>query len=129
MEIISRPFNGENYWRKKGYTLLNGAAPRRKIRVVQVTGGSEGRRRKKRFWRLRKPLTVLVKKMTLKKLWRKFKEEYVNFMMRLSGEFAGRSEFMRKRIDPDKGGINDFERRLVLEIYRSLATSRGVSEF
>lgn len=136
MEIISRPFNGENYWKKKGYSLLNGATvPRRKIKVVQVAGGGVGeeRRRRKRLWRLRKA----PKLMTPKSMWRKFKEGYVKFMLSLSGDVDGESGFTAKRITSAgklrlpsaKHDATDFERRLVLEIYKSLATSRGVSEF
>ncbi|MCV2423761.1 hypothetical protein LNV47_24570, partial [Paucibacter sp. DJ4R-1] len=123
MEIISRPFNGRNYWKKNGYTLLNGADnTHRKIQVVQIGGGEAARRPEKRVWRLKKARKVLVR-LSPKRLWVKLREGYINMMLRVAGDVGrlnGGADFMGKRIPRGrevKGGrhrknrVDDFEAR------------------
>ena len=140
MERISRPFNGKNYWRKKGYNLLDGAAlPRRTTQVVQIKGDGG---KPRRLWRLKRAPKLgysYLKKMVRspKKLWLKFKEGYINMMLRLAGDMGhinGGGLFEKKRISQARKvplkykNMEEFEARLVLEIYKSLSTSKGLSE-
>ncbi|GAB4827926.1 hypothetical protein Ancab_034810 [Ancistrocladus abbreviatus] len=141
MEIISRPFNGRNYWRRRGYKLLDGATTtnKRKLQVVKLRG-DDSSSSPSRFWRLKKaPIKLRRLKMIFcspKSLWNKFKDGYINMMLRLAGEvgyLTAGSAFQAKRITkarkvPIKYSNEEFESRLVMEIYRALSTSRGLSE-
>lgn len=139
MERISRPFNGKNYWKKKGYNLLDGAAEtKRNIQVVKFNGESNNStKRLRRFWRIRKSLKFRSLKKLIwspKKLWSTFKNGYINMMLRMAGGVNGGSEFERKRISQARQlqvkykSQDEFEARLVLEIYKALRTSKGLSE-
>ncbi|GAB2300067.1 hypothetical protein Dimus_034108 [Dionaea muscipula] len=137
MEIISRPFDGKRYWNKKGYTLLDGAtATKRKIQVVKIKGKKLPSGGLSRFWKIKRVprLRLISSAYSPKTLWKRFKDGYVNMMLRLGGGAAG-GEFQGKRISEARQlrvkykNPEEFEARLVLEIYRSLSTSRGVSEF
>ncbi|XP_057523492.1 uncharacterized protein LOC130803309 [Amaranthus tricolor] len=143
MDKISRnQFNGKNYWRKKGYNLLDGVENKRKIQVVKINGGDDGGGSKfRRFWRVKKGLKFkgYFKKIFLspKKVWNKFKDGYVNMMLKMAGEVGkvnGGSEFERKKISQARQvrvkykNQQEFEARLVIEIYKALQTSKGVSE-
>ncbi|KAL2896277.1 Asparagine--tRNA ligase [Bienertia sinuspersici] len=142
MDIISKPFNGRNYWRKKGYTLLDGASDiKRNIQVVKFDGEKNNTRKSlRRFWRVKRGLKFRGLKKVIwspKKLWSKFKNGYVNMMLKMAGEVGqidGGSEFEKKRVSQAKQvqvkykNQEEFEARLVIEIYKSLRTSKGVSE-
>ncbi|KAL9231308.1 hypothetical protein vseg_006550 [Gypsophila vaccaria] len=139
MEKISKPFNGKNYWNNKGYNLLDGAVQvRRTIPVIQIRGSKVSTT--KRFWRIkRSPKLVRLKKVNFspKHLWQKFKNGYINMMLKMTGDTGkinGGTEFGRKRISQARNvqvkykNFDEFEARIVLEIYRSLSTSKGLSE-
>ncbi|XP_021754995.1 uncharacterized protein LOC110720301 [Chenopodium quinoa] len=144
MEKISRPFNGSNYWKKNGYNLLDGASEtKRNIQVVKIKGGSNDSttRNFRRFWRIKKTLKFKSLRKTIthtpKKLWHTFKNGYVNMMLKIAGgvgQIDGGVEFENKRISQAKHfkikykNQDDFEARLVFEIYKSLSTSKGLSE-
>ncbi|KMT18602.1 hypothetical protein BVRB_2g027330 [Beta vulgaris subsp. vulgaris] len=143
MGEISKPFNGKNYWKKKGYNLLDGATQtRRKIHVVKINGEANNNTKiLRRFWRIKKSLKFKsLKKVVIfspKKLWNKFKNGYVNMMLKLAGDVGpvnGGSEFGQKRISQARQvrikykNQDEFEARLVLEIYKALSTSKGLSE-
>ena len=141
MDRISRPFNGKNYWKEKGYNLLDGVESKRKIQVVKINGdGGSNINKFKRFWRVRKSLKFKgFNKVILspKKLWNKFKDGYVNMMLKMAGEVGktnGGIEFENKKILQARNvrvkhkNQEEFEARLVIEIYKALQTSKGVSE-
>ena len=139
MEIIARPFNGRNYWKKNGYTLLNGASTtHRKTEVAHFHGDDQTPSKKKRWlWRLRKAPAVLAR-LSPKRVWGRLRDGYINMMLRVAGNvgrMAGGAELTGKKIPRARKGrtvkkrrVEEFEARLVLEIYKALATSRGVSE-
>ncbi|CAO2817219.1 unnamed protein product [Amaranthus hypochondriacus] len=140
MDRISTPFNGKNYWRKKGYNLLDGVENKRKIQVVKINGNGGSNNKFKRFWRVRKSLKLKGLKNVIispKKLWNKFKNGYVNMMLKMAGEVGkinGGIEFEKKKISQARNvrvkfkNQQEFEARLVIEIYKALQTSKGVSE-
>ncbi|GMH04328.1 hypothetical protein Nepgr_006167 [Nepenthes gracilis] len=136
MEIISRPFNGRNYWKKRGYKLLDGATTRkRSVRVVKIKSSDRPSTVAGFFWRIRRSPKLRLKMIcSPKTLWSKFRDGYINMMLRMAGDrySNGGSEFQGKiskaRHVPVKLSSEGFERRLVLEIYKSLSTSRGLSE-
>ncbi|KAK9700223.1 hypothetical protein RND81_08G224600 [Saponaria officinalis] len=140
MEKISRPFNGKNYWNKRGYNLLDGAVEiKRNIPVIKIKGGAKVSTTKQ-FWRIKKsPKLLKLKKVIYspKQLWQKFKNGYINMMLKISGDTGkinGGIDFGRKRISKARKvqvkykNFDEFEARIVLEIYRSLSTSKGLSE-
>ncbi|XP_074306300.1 uncharacterized protein LOC141641541 [Silene latifolia] len=140
MESISKPFNGKNYWKKRGYNLLDGAAQtKRNMPVIQIRG-NKVTNKKTRFWRIKKSAKLAsLKKVFVspKNLWQKFKNGYINMMLRMAGDTGkinGGSEFGKKKISQARNvrvkykNFDEFEARIVLEIYRSLSTSKGYSE-
>lgn len=143
MELISRPFNGRNYWKKKGYALLDGTTKRKNTQVVRI--GNKGDKittsKNRQFvWKLKRAPKVLVAITSPKRLWRKFSESYVKFTLRIAGkvgQFNGGAvqlDGMKKiergnsRRSSKEKRLEEFETRLVLEIYKALSTSRGLSE-
>ncbi|KNA13161.1 hypothetical protein SOVF_119280 [Spinacia oleracea] len=142
MERISKPFNGRNYWNKKGYNLLDGAIEtKRNIQVVKFNGGPKNESSKfRRFWRIKKTLKFSLKKAIIsspKKLWKNFKNGYINMMLKMAGgvgQIDGVSEFERRKTSQSRTfqvkykNQDEFEARLVLEIYKALSTSKGLSE-
>ncbi|CAM8997936.1 unnamed protein product [Rhodiola kirilowii] len=116
-------FPKNRYWRKRQYNRLNGETHniRRSGKVVRL-----GRLRKLRP----------IKKLRLVspcKLWRRFKDAYVDMMLRLAGsvgELNTGNGFGAKHIPKARGvklectAREEFEKRIVYEIYKSLVASR-----
>ncbi|GAB2210792.1 hypothetical protein Droror1_Dr00016076 [Drosera rotundifolia] len=137
MEMIKSQFSIGNCRNRKGYKVLDQevATKRRKIRVVKIKGKSPST--SSRFWRIKRVLKLRVIKAACrggspKTLWKRFKDGYINMMLRIAG--GGGGVFQGKRIPKERRipvkykGASEFEARLVMEIYKSLGTSRGISE-
>uniref|UniRef100_A0A7N0ZSP5 Uncharacterized protein n=1 Tax=Kalanchoe fedtschenkoi TaxID=63787 RepID=A0A7N0ZSP5_KALFE len=107
----------KRYWRRRQYEKLDGSSRRKRSRVLVG------------FGRLRK--LKRMKKVRVVRLWRRFKDGYVDMMLRLAesvGEFNystnGFAVPRRARDVKSEYTKEQFEKRIVFEIYKSLAASR-----
>ncbi|KAH7851127.1 hypothetical protein Vadar_007649 [Vaccinium darrowii] len=119
-------------WRRRQYRRLRGANPNRKRLRIVVFGGSP-----RRYWRIKSIPKLRFKVASPLKLWRKFKSAYASMMVNFSarlGYLNGGDDFGGKRIAKAAGGggpvghhgKEEFEKRLIFEIYKSLAASKAM---
>lgn len=126
MEVISNGiFNlMKRQWRRRKYSRLDSAVENRKnIKIVRFGG-----KVKRRVWKLRK---LRFKFSSPLNLWKKFKNAYMNMMLKLSSSVSalntggsfGTKRIPKARTVPLAYNKTEFENRLVYEIYKSLVVS------
>lgn len=126
MEIVpfSGSFSKRLQWRRRGYSRLS-SANKTKVKIVRFGTG-------KRLWRVRlAPKLRLIRLGSPLKLWFRFKNAYVKMMLKLAnttGTSNSPNVFGAKRIpqarpEPTPYTQTEFEKRLVLEIYKSMVSS------
>ncbi|KAL6324834.1 hypothetical protein AAG906_018361 [Vitis piasezkii] len=114
MEIQSfqRSFGFGRYWRRRKYQRLD-VANKRNVKMVRLGG------KQRRFWRIRQIPKLHLKIISPLKLLVKLKNAYVSMMLNLSG-----SRVPKARQVPIAYSNEEFDNRLVLEIYKSMIASR-----
>ncbi|KAL1824134.1 hypothetical protein DCAR_0312176 [Daucus carota subsp. sativus] len=127
--LLSNPLNGtmKRFQRtRKGHKRINWSGPNRNNMDTVRLGGSP-----RRAWRIR-----VVPKMRFKRvlsspsrLWKKLKTGYVNMMLNLAKNqsanvFGGKRIPMGRQFPTGSYTSAEFDKRLVLEIYKSLVASR-----
>ncbi|PIA63673.1 hypothetical protein AQUCO_00201192v1 [Aquilegia coerulea] len=123
--------NFKRYWRRSQYQRLVGAqASRENMRVARLGG------KRKRGWNIRiiKKIKLGLKILSPIKLLLKLRTAYIKMMIRLEGKVGalnGDNFFKAKRINQkteknsnDSKAAEEFEAKLILEIYKSLTASR-----
>ncbi|KAM7516333.1 hypothetical protein LguiA_005916 [Lonicera macranthoides] len=119
--------SSKTYWRRRRYQRLGGATNRKNLKTVRFGGGPQ------RSWRIKVVPKLRLKAVILSpfKIWSKLKNAYVNMMLNLAGK-VGHSNNVNvfgeiripKARQVSKGySSNEFENRLVFEIYKALAAS------
>lgn len=119
--------NLKGFWRSRGYQRLN-VGGRRRTRAVLGGGGNPNRRRR-RFWKIR--IVPRLRFISPKKLLIKFRDAYVNFMMRIASSSAlggGGGGF--GAVDYGVGGfgmrpMKEYDEKMIVEIYKSLVMAQG----
>lgn len=129
MEIIiaSNPLTEslKRFRRRRGYNRFVGTSPnRRNMKTVQMGSAQRG-------WRI-KYVPKIKLKMVLStpfRVWRKLKNAYVSMMLNLggNGNVFGDRRVPKGRQVRMSYSPTDFDNRLVLEIYKSLVTSRELA--
>lgn len=117
METIWMPL--KRRWKRKGYYRLS-AANRKNVTVTRFGAGNT-----KRSWRIKKFRFRLPSPL---KLWYKFKNAYMNMMLKMAVNSGSEKTFGARRIPkarkPSLPHTNtEFENRLIYEIYKSMVTS------
>lgn len=133
MQILSNPFSGSSkrHWRRRRYQRLHGAITNRKnLKTLRFRGGPQ------RSWRIKVVPKLRLRTAILSplKIWSKLKNAYVNMMLNLAGNVGhlnNENVFGGKRIPKarqvSKGySSNEFENRLVFEIYKALVASSWI---
>ncbi|KAG8384110.1 hypothetical protein BUALT_Bualt04G0083900 [Buddleja alternifolia] len=129
MEIMSYNGSLRRQWRsRRGYNRVS-PSNRRNLKVARF--GSAGN--SKRSWRLRlAPKLRLVRLASPLKLWYKFKNAYMNMMLKFatnsgssnSGNIFGAKRIPKARDVPNMGySRTEFENRLIFEIYKNMVAS------
>ncbi|KAM7520283.1 hypothetical protein LguiB_019245 [Lonicera macranthoides] len=130
MQNLSNPFNSSSktYWRRRRYQRLGGATNRKNLKTVRFGGGPQ------RSWRIKVIPKLRLKPVILSpfKIWSKLKNAYVNMMLNLAGK-VGHSNNVNvfgeiripkaRQVSKAAYSTNDFNNRLILEIYKSLMVS------
>lgn len=126
MDLPANPFNGslKRHWRRRKYRRLNGS--RNNVKIVKFGGNKS-----KRAWKIRPIPKLRLKFASPLNLWTKFKTAYMNMMLRLAGNVGatntgnvfGGKMIPEARHVPLTCKNNEFENRLVYEIYKSLVVS------
>ncbi|KAL5726367.1 hypothetical protein ACHQM5_009415 [Ranunculus cassubicifolius] len=133
MEIISNtPIYGSinRYWRRRHYERLDVKGKR--IEVIRLGG------KRKTSWKI-KAIRKLKFGFRIRiaspfKLLGKLRDAYMTMMLSLSqnvGSLSGQSLFVRKTIKEDNDSqkfskAEEFENKLIFEIYKALKDSRGL---
>ncbi|CAI9758414.1 unnamed protein product [Fraxinus pennsylvanica] len=109
----------QRQWKRKGYYRLS-TANRKNVKVTRFGAGNI-----KRSWRIKKFRFRLPSPL---KLWYKFKNAYMNMMLKMAVNSGSDKTFGAKRIpkarQPSLPHTNtEFENRLIYEIYKSMVTS------
>ncbi|KAL3525491.1 hypothetical protein ACH5RR_013863 [Cinchona calisaya] len=129
MGLLANPFNGnlKRQWRRRKYKRLNSS--RKNVKLIKFGGNKEKR---SSAWKIRAIPKLRLKFASPLKLWTKFKNAYMTMMLRLAGNVGGMnnngSVFGGKRIPkgrqvPLTYKNQEFENRLIYEIYKSLVVS------
>ncbi|KAK9271691.1 hypothetical protein L1049_002054 [Liquidambar formosana] len=131
MDILPNPSKGSlnRYWRRRKYHRLDGAitGQNKNVRLARFGGG-----RTKKFWKIRAVPKLRLKAFSPLKLWTRFKNAYMDMMLNLAGSVGhlnGGNVLEGKRI-PKKRQVplvyssDEFENRLVYEIYKAMIASR-----
>jgi hypothetical protein len=127
MELIPRPIKGrlKRYWRRQRYERLHGSKRSRKnVQIVRL-GGSPSR-----VWRMRAIPKLRLKIVSPFRLWTKLKNAYMNTMLSLAGNVAhlsssnvfGARRIPKARQVPLNYSFEEIENRLIIEIYKALAS-------
>ncbi|XWS30758.1 hypothetical protein CRYUN_Cryun23aG0016500 [Craigia yunnanensis] len=131
MELLQKPIPGtlKRYWKRKQYQRLNGEVIKNKknVKITRIRGGSQ------RFWRI-KAIPKLRWKIAASpiKFLTKLKNGYMNMMINLAGNVGylntentfGGKQIPKARKVPMVYSSNEFEERLVYEIYKTLIANR-----
>ncbi|KAJ4961773.1 hypothetical protein NE237_021683 [Protea cynaroides] len=134
MERFSIPIYGslKKYWKRRTYRRLGdvGYSSVRKNRKVLRLGGNSSRR----SWKIRAIPKLQLKINFPMKIWKKFRDGYINMMLGFAGKAGGHSEssvFGGKRIPRGRPipQLSEFDKRLVLQIYNSLVASRELVSY
>ncbi|XP_057984002.1 uncharacterized protein LOC131168501 [Malania oleifera] len=128
--VSNYPFYGnlKRYWVRRRYHRLDGSVKNRKSMKVARLG--DGRRR--RLWKIKAIPKLRLKIASPLKLWHKLKDSYINMMLNLAGnvgQLNNGNAFGTKRIPkarkvPVVYSNDEFENRLIFEIYKALTASR-----
>ncbi|XWS75508.1 hypothetical protein CRYUN_Cryun01aG0095500 [Craigia yunnanensis] len=133
MELLQKPIPGtlKRYWRRSQYQRLNGEVikNKNKVKITRLRGGS------RRFWRIKAKPKVRWKIASPIKLLTKLKNAYMNMMINLAGNVGylntdntfGGKRIPKARKVPMVYSSNEFEERLVYEIYKALIATRELS--
>ncbi|XP_010279430.1 PREDICTED: uncharacterized protein LOC104613349 [Nelumbo nucifera] len=134
MESLSLPFYGslKRYWRRRRYHRLEGSTTGRKNMKIVMIGGNT-----RRVWKIRPIPRLRLKMLSPMKVLVRLKEAYMNMMLKLAGNVGylnNNNMFGNKRIPKARqvktvSSNEEFEMRLILEIYKSLAASRQLSSY
>ncbi|KAJ7000510.1 hypothetical protein NC653_011092 [Populus alba x Populus x berolinensis] len=131
MELAPSFFNGswKRHWRRKRYQRLDGAITARKKTNLARFGGSP-----RRTWKIKAvpKLRILKNIASPTKLLRKLKNAYINMILSVAGNADGTHVFGDKRVPRGRQvkaiyPSEDFEKRLVYEIYKNLLATRELS--
>lgn len=121
MEHISSLFRQS----RSGYNARHVRGGGRKMKTVRLGGSPQ------RAWRIKSSPKLKLKVILVSpfKLMKKLKNAYLNMMLTISGGGGDGSTFGDKRVPkarhvPIASSTSEFDRRLVLEIYKSLVVSR-----
>nr|XP_043639090.1 uncharacterized protein LOC122610161 [Erigeron canadensis] len=123
VELSSSVFDGSSNksWRPRRYQRIN--SYRKSVKTVTFGG------KKKRFWKIKAIPRLRLKKFSPIRLYLKFKNAYINMMLRLGGT---ENVFGSKRI-PKRGQVSSaysmeqFQNRLIYEISKNLFTARELA--
>ncbi|KZV20387.1 hypothetical protein F511_41551 [Dorcoceras hygrometricum] len=124
MEIIPLTKSLSRQWRRRGYSRLS--PTRRSLKTARFGGNL------KRSWKVRVARKLrLVRLVSPLKLWHRFKNAYMNMMLRLangshmanSGNLFGEKRIPKARDLDVNYSRSEFENRLILEIYKSMVAS------
>ncbi|XP_022759951.1 uncharacterized protein LOC111306318 [Durio zibethinus] len=131
MDLRHNPFPGtlKRYWRRRRYERLNGEVTRNKknVKIKRFRGGS------RRFWKIKAVPKLRWKIIASSiKLLTKLKNAYMNMMINLAGNVGhlnndntfGGKRIPKARKVPMIYSSNEFEERLVYEIYKALIATR-----
>ncbi|KAA8547773.1 hypothetical protein F0562_004202 [Nyssa sinensis] len=134
MEKLSYPISGglKRYWRRRKYRRLHSAIKNRKnVKIVTIGSG------RRRFWRIKAIPKLRLRIASPLKLWTKFKNSYINMMLSLAGNVGALNNgngnvFRGKRIPkarhvPASYSSDEFENRLVFEIYKTFMASKELA--
>ncbi|KAK4366324.1 hypothetical protein RND71_014204 [Anisodus tanguticus] len=126
MELIPKIFLGDlnKKWRSRRRNHSLDGARRKKMNVTRFGG-------KRAIWRIKALPKLKLNMFSTSKLWRKFKNAYVNMMLNLSrnvsylnnGNVFGGKRIPKARQVEVSYTNNVFENRLMYEIYKSLVPS------
>ncbi|KAF5197388.1 hypothetical protein FRX31_013025 [Thalictrum thalictroides] len=134
MELISSTFSSsiKRNWRRRQYQRLDGSVNREDTIKIARLGG-----KRKRFWRIRaiRKLKLGFKIVSPIKLLAKLRDSYINMMLGVAGNVGslnGDSFFGRKRLPKARtvekiSKAEEFETKLVYEIYKALMASRELT--
>ncbi|GMP28328.1 hypothetical protein CsSME_00003924 [Camellia sinensis var. sinensis] len=131
MDSLPNPFKGtlKRHWKRRQYGRLDSTTSnRKKIKITRFGG-----RRPRRIWRIKTVPKFQLKIASPSKLWKKLKNAYINMMLSLAGRvssMSGEDAFrsgnrisMASRV-PVACSQDEFENRLVIEIFKSLMVSK-----
>ncbi|XVF20723.1 hypothetical protein REPUB_Repub12eG0027700 [Reevesia pubescens] len=130
MELLQKSFPTtlKRYWRRRQYQRINGEVIKHKknIKIKRIGGGS------RRFWRIKAIPKLHWKIVSPIKLLTKLKHAYMNMMIKLAGNVGylntdntfGGKRIPKARKGPMAYSSNEFQDRLVYEIYKSLIATR-----
>lgn len=131
MEVVSTPHHGslKRYWRRRQYHRLDGATGNKKnVRVTRFGGKA------RRAWKIKAIPKLRLKILSPLKLWGKLKDAYINMMLSVAGNNGalnnpntfGARRIPKARKVPVVYSKDEFDGRLVYEIYKVLAASREI---
>ncbi|PIA63671.1 hypothetical protein AQUCO_00201190v1 [Aquilegia coerulea] len=134
MELISSPFSGsiKRNWRRRQYQRLDGSVNREDTMKIARLGG-----KRKRLWRIRaiRKLKLGFKTVSPINLLAKLRDSYINMMLGIAGNvgslncdsFFGGKRIPKARTVRKVSKAEEFETKLVYEIYKALMASRELT--
>lgn len=126
------------YWRRRKYQKLDNSGSRKAAKVARLgaPGGRPAAGGSRRFWKLRSIFRIRVKIASPVRLLARLRDAYVDAMLGLAGKGAGLSvgngpdAFWSRRVPRSKPVPTvpgEFERRLIIEVYKSLVASGEIA--
>ncbi|XP_042502585.1 uncharacterized protein LOC122079883 [Macadamia integrifolia] len=129
----------KRYWSGRTYQRLDGGVVivRKKLRVLRLGGNSTRQSSSSSKIRETSKLQLKIYRWPMKVL-RKIREGYINTMLGLAGNVGyledpknvfGEKRIPRGRPIPSVSKLNEFDKKLVLKVYNSIAASREFAAF
>ncbi|PKA61349.1 hypothetical protein AXF42_Ash020325 [Apostasia shenzhenica] len=128
-----------SYWRRRRYQRLD--TGKKTVKVARLGGGAAGQilgSGHRRTWRLRRPFRLRFRLPSPVRLLARLRDAYVDAMLGIAGKGSGLAAapgaetLLSRRIPkgrPSKTEPGEFERRLLLEICRSISASRDLAVY
>ncbi|KAL5745074.1 hypothetical protein ACOSP7_026220 [Xanthoceras sorbifolium] len=145
MEVTPEPFYNslkKRYWGRRSYQRLDRSKANNTSRKVKSVKFARSQSTSRRFWRIKPVPKLRLKNIrssaNIHKLWTKFKNAYMHMMIKFSGKmwYSNNENVLvdHQRIPKvRKGGsssvyaADEFESRLVYEIYKAVLETRQLS--
>ncbi|OAY69078.1 hypothetical protein ACMD2_27420 [Ananas comosus] len=124
------------YWRRRKYQKLDNSGSRKAAKVARLGAGGRPAGGSRRFWKLRSIFRIRVKIASPGRLLARLRDAYVDAMLGLAGKGGGLSvgngpdAFWSRRVPrskPVRDVPGEFERRLIIEVYKSLVASGEIA--
>jgi hypothetical protein len=127
--VSTRVYKGiKGYWRRRGYSRLNGTVRRRQNRIELAAGSGSNSR--KRFWKIRiSPRLKMKMRFSPRKVFAGLRDAYMKMMMSIASSGVAISSgggYGGNAIGGfGKRPMKEYDERMLIDVYKSIIMAQG----